>query len=223
MRFEEEKLCSFEVTPLENYANECCFAPFNAPNAIGTTTLITNLQAQDDILLASFSSNVRNEIRKCAKEYKPTIIINENPTPKDIETHLQLYKAWMKSKNLELKDNVEFYKHRLSVYAKNNSLAIVSAKSALLNHIIQDTLFVDTYDKIVRLTTSISTFRDSDSFSKKINGCLNKYMKFEMAKHFRDKGFRTFDWGGGFERYDFVRFKDRWSERFQKALFKNLG
>ena len=197
MRFEEEKFSAFEITPLENYANENCFAPLNAPNVIGATTLMTNLQAQDDILLASFSSNVRNEIRKCEKEYKPTIIINENPTPKDIETHLQLYKAWMKSKNLELKGNVEFYKHRLSVYARNNSLVMVSAKSALFHHIIQDTLFVDTYGKIVRLTTSVSTFRDGDSFSKKINGCLNKYMKFEVAKHFRDKGFRTFDWGGG--------------------------
>lgn len=195
MKFEEEHFTNFELTPLKGYANESCFAPLNADNAICATTLITNLQAQDDILLASFSANVRNEIRKCEKEYNPQILINENPTQEDIEVHLQYYKAWLDSKKIELIGNIEFYRHRLNVYRKNNSLAIITAKSILLKNLIQDTLFVDKEDKIIRLTTSISTFRNGDSQSQKINAALNKFMKYEIAKHFRNKAFRTFDWG----------------------------
>jgi len=149
-------------------------------------TLITNLKQETDLLMRSFTSNLRNEIRKIDKIDNLTILYNEI----DINTFLEFYNTkFATPKGLSL-----LQKRQVEKFKDNIFFISASLDNELTN--IQVYIFDET-QKIVRLLHSISIIHLIDDKKKRNQiGWINKALHYKVMLYFKEKGYEIFDWGG---------------------------
>jgi len=149
-------------------------------------TLETDLTLDKDDILKQFTSTIRNEINRAKKLENLQININKT----SIDEFLNFYNTkFAKQKKLNLLSKRQIEKFGDNIYT-------ISAvfENELTN--IQMYIF-DSEQKIVRLLHSVSIIHlEKDKKRRNQIGWINKYLHWRTILYFKEKGFKTFDWGG---------------------------
>lgn len=158
-------------------------------------TLISDLTEEEEEIKSHFSKGCRYEVNRAYREKTDfELLIKDDITDVVLNEFLDFFDAFWKSKGLYMPDRNSLFEE-LRGYRDNNSLLIAYAK---IDDVISvyHTLIYD--DVTARLLHSASLFRmqNEDDGKKKIIGMANRALHFEEMKFFKQKGLKTFDWGG---------------------------
>jgi lipid II:glycine glycyltransferase (peptidoglycan interpeptide bridge formation enzyme) len=162
-------------------------------------TLINDLTQEEEELFATFKPNVRNEIRKHNKI--ENFVYHSDFTSQKV--FLDFYKTFAEAKKL-----ANIRKHSIDKYGENLFYVHGDLDGYLTN---MQVYLIDKNSGIVRLLHSISRLYEKDitikgftpeqekaSYRKKATkiGWINRYLHWYTMLYFKEKGFKTFDWGG---------------------------
>lgn len=201
MRVREVWFCSKRQPQLEQGQDiieyHDCYAAFAKPAGLIKTydspTLFSDLQAGDEALLASFSSNVRYEVRRAEKD--------------GVSCEMFDSAALLENEALPAEFNAEYEK----MHAQKG-LSVICILPALQNYARHGMLYLSVArhegqvcayhsyladGKFARLLHSVSVFRDeADKSVRAVIGRANRRLHFEDMRAFAQRGFETMDWGG---------------------------
>jgi len=148
-------------------------------------TLINDLSKEEDEIFASFTSNIRNEIRKVEKIDNFSYSYNTITMLEFIE----FYNSFAISKGLN-----PLRERRIKKYAGNLFYLSAYLKDKLTN---VQVYIVDKENKIVRLLYSVSTIHSLEDKQRRKNiGFINKFLHWQAISYFKKNNFLIFDWGG---------------------------
>ena len=148
-------------------------------------TLINDLTEDKDKIFSRFKPNVRNQIRKFDKIEEFTYTSNYESKV----VFLEFYSHFAKAKNLP---KVE--ENSIDKYGKNLFYLCGYLEGSLTN---MQVYLIDKESNRVRLLHSISTlYEEEDKHKHAKIGWINRYLHWHSMLHFKDEGFKAFDWGG---------------------------
>ena len=153
-------------------------------------TLITDLSKDENNIFSSFSSTVRNEIRKADKIGIKYMVFQNEINSEIKKQFIECYSSMYSSKGIKVFSPL----WSLDLYEKNNALTITVAyyeeKPVVYHVYVND-------GKNSRLLYSCSDFR-KDTGNKTVIGNANRGLHFFDIKHFKKSGYAILDWGGVF-------------------------
>jgi lipid II:glycine glycyltransferase (peptidoglycan interpeptide bridge formation enzyme) len=158
----------------EQIKNSLCFKEISH-------TLTTDLTQDTETILSSISKSVLKESKKAESEGITCTFNN------DLEKFIEFYNQFAGNKHL-----YQFNKKFISDYKDFNSVAYAMKDGEIL---AAHFYLVSENFKIVRSFLSGSRNVD-EKFDKRTLGMANKYLKIKAILYFKDKNFKTFDYGG---------------------------
>lgn len=164
-------------------------------NAVEFDTLISNLTESEEEIKSHFSKGCKYKVNRAYRE-DVTYKIVDSPDISDnmLDTFLDFFEEFWKSKDTSLSDR-ESLKREMKAYIKQDALTIayaqVHGEIAVYHTHIYD-------DCVARLLHSASLFRlrGDDDGDRNLIGMANRALHFEEMKFFKQKGLKTYDWGG---------------------------
>ena len=148
-------------------------------------TLIHDLTQDRDRLFATFKPNVRNEIRKHNRI--DNFLYHSGFQSKRL--FLNFYAKFAEAKGLD-----SISERSINKYGDN----LFYVQGSLNGHLTNMQVYiVDRDDGVIRLLHSISTLYENHEkeIENKI-GWINRYLHWYTMLYFKERGFKTFDWGG---------------------------
>lgn len=159
-------------------------------------TLISDLTESEEDIKAHFSKGCKYKVNRAAREdVAYTILDSEDITDEILDNYLDFFEEFWKSKGTSLSDKSalrEEIKEYIALHAFTLAYATVCGEIAVYHTHLYD-------DNIARLFHSASLFRlqsDEEGTNKNIIGMANRALHYEEMKYFKNKGQKTYDWGG---------------------------
>ncbi len=183
--------------------------PFNKPGVIAYhqasfcpkkydefDTLLTDIAREPEQIKGDFAKNCRYKVNRAEREdVQIRFLDNEQITDDEIETFLSFFKTFWESKGNAF-DRADEVRRDLKDYrdagALTFAIATVKGVDAVYHTYVYD-------EKRARLLHSASLYRlmdDEESDSRNLIGMANRYLHYADMLHFKEKGLKTYDWGG---------------------------
>lgn len=163
--------------------------------AVGFDTLISDLTESEDQIKAHFSKGCKYKVNRAYREdVTYTISDSQDISDKMLNEFLDFFEEFWKSKDTSLSDR-ESLEKEMKAYREQNALTIayaqVHSEIAVYHTHIYD-------DSTARLLHSASLFRlrGEDDGDRNLIGMANRALHYEEMKFFKQKGLKTYDWGG---------------------------
>jgi len=159
-------------------------------------TLVSDLDESEEEIKARFSKGCKYKVNRAYRE-DIDFVIRDSHDIEDgmLETFLDFFEDFWKSKNTELSDRQSLMTE-MQAYRRNGALtiawAVVAGEIAVYHTHIYD-------DSNARLLHSASLFRlkaENEEKNKNIIGMANRALHYEEMKFFKAKGLHLYDWGG---------------------------
>lgn len=155
------------------------------------STLITDLRPEAEEIMKRFRSNVRNEIRRAAREGTRAVFCGPEEDLTDLIPRFQeRYDRMHEDKGMERDDATEI----LGELAGAGRLMISRASIGGEDVAWHTYAIGDERDKTVRLLHSVSDFRGAADPGSV--GRANRFLHYEDMLRFKAMGQETYDWGG---------------------------
>ena len=172
-------------------------------------TLFSDLTETEEEIVAHFSKNCRYEVRRAPKEGVQTRMVTGKEALDSglIDQFVEFFDEFWKSKGTCLEEK-EKCREQLKRYAAQNAFAI-SVASLGEKPLVYHTYILE--GNITRLYQSASQFRTDETISQQLIGYANRYLHKEDMLWFKEKNYRTYDWGGagtGEEVASITKFKE---------------
>lgn len=156
-------------------------------------TLVSRLDDMDtELLINTFSSTVRNEIRRAERDGVECKVFTSNDLAVNhgmIDAFADTYREMYAEKGL----NCSLEMRSVEAYIKNNvfvlTVAYVDGKPCVFHSYVVD----DTHS---RLLHSCSKFRVQDNSMKNSIGRANKLLHYKDMQYLSGLGIISYDWGG---------------------------
>jgi len=144
-------------------------------------TVVNALDRTEQEMLGNFTSTVRNEVRRSERENVRFELMN------DVEVFRQFHNEFASAKRTYLADKglLDGYKDKLFITCAKLGDRVLAAHAYLC----------DSETETVRLLFS-SNARLTQQIDANFIGRANKYLHFKDMIHFRDSGYRLYDFGG---------------------------
>ena len=158
-------------------------------------TLISDLTGSEDEIKSRFTKGCKYKVNRAYREDVSFAIIDSpDISVKMLDEFLDFFESFWKSKDTSLSDR-DSLKAEMKAYIEQKALTIayaqVHGEIAVYHTHIYD-------DSTARLLHSASLFRlrDDDDGDRNLIGMANRALHFEEMKYFKQKGLKTYDWGG---------------------------
>jgi lipid II:glycine glycyltransferase (peptidoglycan interpeptide bridge formation enzyme) len=148
-------------------------------------TKIIPLKNSSEELISQFRKNTRYEIRRAAKD---GVVFTTEP---DLMSFVQFYNAFMRSKNCDALDELNYQ----NISSMKDDIILTRAE--LNGEVLVMHSYI--YDKDagrVRLLHTASLFRLEDKNKRNLVGRANRYLHYMDMMYFADEGFNIYDMGG---------------------------
>jgi hypothetical protein len=165
-------------------------APVASSHCTPSLTLVSELTASADEMLAGFDRNCRRQISHAERGDGLSVEFALRPGPQ-VRDFCHFYNEFAKHKNLPPVDDVWF---QAASDANRLALATVwQGREPLVRH-----AYV-TGGKTILLHSSASLFRAGDSNFRALVARANRWLHWRGMQHFGEQGATHYDWGGLFE------------------------
>lgn len=212
---ENDKVTCINAKRPSDIKFERIYCPDSLNNLQLQNTVIVNLEQELDLIINSFHSETRYEIRRCEKNDLPEVKFIVQPDNNDIIDFMTKYKCFAKDKNSTVINSIiDEVDEMLKLY-NNNKIIILSKAYSNINpeeiwvfhiHIVEK-------GSSARLLASISSCRHGNKNNKTITGRLNRWLHYKEIEFFKNDGYKIYDFGG-------VDLNNTTKETAQVAQFK---
>lgn len=173
-------------------------------NIVPFRTFLSDLTLPEEEITAKYSKNTRYKIRKIAKEaIEGKVIMAEDVTSEDVEEFVTFFhEFWLTKDRPEMTKDVIYKEIKDYVEAKKFCItkAVYEGQTLVYHTYVQG-------DDIVRQFHSASLFRleekkegeEPSKVNRNFIGMANCYLHQVDMLTFKEKGIKTFDWGGAGE------------------------
>ncbi|HDR6269333.1 hypothetical protein PDJ95_01775 [Bacillus cereus] len=149
------------------------------------TTLISDLENDEEELFRKITKNGRNEINKSIREEIQFEVLDNN----QLDEFIQFYNEFALTKGLAPCNEIT-----LHAYAQKDALVITKAKFQG-NDLVYHAYLMD--ESRTRLLYSASAFRNTeDKKERAMIGRANRFLHWKDILMFKEKGMKIYDWGG---------------------------
>lgn len=156
-------------------------------------TLRNDLSGGEEDIFALFTSTVKNEIRRAAREETVAKVYTSEDIQKDdavLEGFAAMYHEMYAEKGM---DGVYLPMAELKAYVMAGNLTVTTATMA------EQVVVYHSYvheGEFARLWHSCSEFRVADNATRNAIGRANKFLHWEDMRYLKRKGVIDYDWGG---------------------------
>lgn len=155
-------------------------------------TLQTNLNDDIASIMSSYNKNVRYEIRRADREQiKFHMYFSKDllDSPEIVDSFDDEYVNMYRMKGI----NMSSIKHMIVDLCKKENLCMSVA--CYMDSIIAYHVYL-LADDTVRLTYSVSLFRDKEEIDAALIGRANRWLHHQDILWFKNEGYKVYDWGG---------------------------
>lgn len=162
-------------------------------NCVAFDTLISDLQEEEDEIIARYSKNCRYEIRRAEKEgVSATVDASKDIAEKDIDEFCDFFVEFWATKGVNYQ-GIESLKQEITEYVEKNAFCITSASINGRKVVYHTYILTENY---ARLLHSVSLYRQDETIPHSLIGMANRYLHKEDMLYFKNAGKKKYDWGG---------------------------
>lgn len=155
------------------------------------TTLVTNLERNEEEIFSRFTKNLRYEIRRAEREGVKYVWLGPEMEERDVTEALNFYNEFVESKRFVVSTLTKSWVQPfIDIGALFISEAYIDDRLTAVHIYIAD-------GKHAMLQFSGNLFRESlDNGEKQAVGRANKYLHWRDILEFKERGYVKYDWGG---------------------------
>ncbi|MEO4053430.1 hypothetical protein [Solibacillus sp. CAU 1738] len=180
------------------------YAKVSGGNLFKEITYQINLEKDESELMDGMNKGNRNKLRRAKKE-PYVVIIKDNPTDEDLKEFQQFYNKFVKIKKT---NKINFIQMRRLKLLRNKGVLIFTKLQNTNGEALCYQIRLIDQDLVLSLYGCTAVWIKNRPDLKQQIRYANRFLLWENIMHFKNRGFKTYDYGGITEVNEINKFKE---------------